>query len=142
MTFNEKNLMFEYPKQPIKPRTLERSKIKVNNSPEGITSNRINTRISNHKSSTKNMHPLTEQTSPNNFGKTLDKKNKNTMISFDKSDYTDSDSIFVKSKNHTTVKTRKIRLKSLGTNASPTKPTKRSANHSVDTVSDFPASNK
>lgn len=142
MTFNEKNLMFEYPKQPIKPRTLEKSKIKVNNSPEGIRNNRVNSKISNNNSAMKNIQPFADQSSPSNFGKTLDKKNKDTMISFDKSDYTDADSMFIKSKNKTAVKARKIRLKSLGTTASPTKPTKRSAIQSVETVYEFPGSNK
>lgn len=141
LTFNEKNLMFEYPKQPIKPMTLEKTKIKIRESPDARRNNQMVKKLSNRQRMMSQYNPQ-EDTSPTDYMLNTMEKNKNTMLSFDRSDYTEADSMIVMNKTKKPIIARKIRLKSIPGALSPVKNTKRTHNTSVDQNSNFGNSQK
>jgi hypothetical protein len=125
MTFNEKNLMFEYPKQSVQQRTLEKSKIKIRSSPEQLQRNRIfKHHFSLQKSNAEDLNPQGDDQLVDYLTKTIERDRKETMISFDKSEYTEADTTFAKTKNMN--HPRKIKLKGIVKGISPQKLTNRS----------------
>lgn len=114
MAFNEKNLMFEYPKQtsqPTQQRALEKSQIKIRHSPGSLHRNRKdNHRFSVRRNIIDELNPQDDDQSVDMLAQTLVKNKKDTMISFQKSDYTEAETLFTKTKS---TQPRKIRLRNV-----------------------------
>ena len=99
VSFNEENLMFEYPKTQIKRKSLEKSKIRIRDSTPGLRNKGMKSKLSYHRKNNNSLYQKEVDRLSGYSNKSVTKTRKNTLNSFDKSDYTDAETIVSKQKS-------------------------------------------